>query len=140
MARAVLERSFHPDQLNAWFEQTAQSQYTRHLLFSTLFDLMMQVVTRQQPSIHAAYQGAREDIPVTRKAVYDKLNGLEPEISAALVGYSAEQAGRVITSLEATRTPLLRDYRVKILDGNALGGRDRLSGRTWCALPLHRQG
>ncbi|MBK1723510.1 transposase, partial [Thiocystis violacea] len=60
MARAVLERSFHPDQLNAWFEQTAQSQYTRHLLFSTLFDLMMQVVTRQQPSIHAAYQGARE--------------------------------------------------------------------------------
>ncbi|MBK1722318.1 transposase, partial [Thiocystis violacea] len=121
MARAVLERSFHPDQLNAWFEQTAQSQYTRHLLFSTLFDLMMQVVTRQQPSIHAAYQGAREEIPVTRRAVYDKLNGLEPEISAALVGYSAEQAGRVITSLAATRTPLLRDYRVKILDGNALG-------------------
>jgi hypothetical protein len=41
-------------QLNAWFERVAQGQYTRHLLFSTLFDLMMQVVTRQQPSIHAA--------------------------------------------------------------------------------------
>jgi hypothetical protein len=138
MARAVLERSFHPDQLNAWFEQTAQNQYTRHLLFSTLFDLMMQVVTRQQPSIHAAYQGAREVIPVTLRAVYDKLNGLEPEISAALVGYSAEQAGREIASLEATRTPLLRDYRVKILDGNALGGREhRLAGtRGQSAAPL----
>ncbi|MBK1725414.1 transposase, partial [Thiocystis violacea] len=99
---------------------------------------MMQVVTRQQPSIHAAYQGAREEIPVTLRAVYDKLNGLEPEISAALVGDSAEQAGRVITSLAAIRTPLLRDYRVKILDGNALGGREhRLAeSRGQSAAPL----
>jgi hypothetical protein len=138
MARAVLERSFHPDQLNTWFETVAQGQYTRWLLFSTLFDLMLQVVTRQQPSIHAAYQGAREAIPVTLRAVYDKLNGLEPEISAALVDDSAEQAGRVIASLEATRTPLLCDYRVKILDGNALGGREhRLAGtRAQSAAPL----
>jgi len=33
MVRAVLERSFHPQQLDRWFETTAQDQYTRQLLF-----------------------------------------------------------------------------------------------------------
>jgi len=41
MARAVLERSFHFQQLDAWFETVAQRQYTCRLLFSTLFGLMM---------------------------------------------------------------------------------------------------
>lgn len=124
MARAVLERSFHPEQLNAWFETVAQGQYTRKLLFSTLFDLMLQVVTRQQPSVHAAYQSAREPIPASVRAVYDKLSGLETEVLAALVGYSAEQAREVIGALDGGRAPVLADYRVKILDGNALAGRE----------------
>ncbi|WP_043757477.1 IS4 family transposase, partial [Imhoffiella purpurea] len=138
MVRAVLERSFHPQQLDRWFETTAQDQYTRQLLFSTLFDLMRQVVTRQQPSVHAAYQSAREPIPVSLKAVYDKLSGLEPEVLAALVGYSAEQAREVIGALEGARAPLLAHYRVKILDGNALAGREhRLADtRTRSAAPL----
>lgn len=138
MARAVLERSFHPKQLDAWFETVAQDQYTRRVLFSTLFTLMLQVVTRQQPSVHAAYQGARKAIPASIKAVYDKLNGLEPAVSAALVGYSAEQATAVIDTLEGARTPLLAGYRVKILDGNALGAREhRLAAtRAHSAAPL----
>lgn len=139
MARALLERSFHPDRLNAWFKTVAQGQYTRKLLFSTLFELMMQVVTRQQPSVHAAYQGAREPIAVTLKAVYDKLNALEPAISAALVDDSGEQARQMIDALGGAREPLLSGYRVKILDGNALGGREhRLKetrGRTAAPLP-----
>jgi hypothetical protein len=98
MTRAVLERRVHPDPLNTWFARAAPGQYTRRRLFSTLFDLL-QVVTRQQPSVHAPSQGAREAIPVTLRAVYDKLNGRVPEISAALVGDSGEQAGRVIGAL-----------------------------------------
>ena len=36
MVRGVLENAFHPDQVDALFERTAQSQYTRDLLFSSL--------------------------------------------------------------------------------------------------------
>jgi hypothetical protein len=138
MARAVLERSFHPQQLNTWFETVANGQYTRTLLFSTLFDLMMQVVTRQQPTVHAAYQGAREAIAVSLKSVYNKLNGLEPETTAALVRYSAEQAQALIGEVGGARVALLGDYRIKILDGNALAGREhRLAGtRSQSAAPL----
>jgi hypothetical protein len=48
MARAGLECCLNPQQLDAWFETVAGAQYTRTLLFSTLFQLMLQVVSRQQ--------------------------------------------------------------------------------------------
>ena len=35
MARAVLERCLNAADLDAWFEQVAQTQYTRSLLFSS---------------------------------------------------------------------------------------------------------
>lgn len=138
MARAVLERSFRPEQLDPWFETVAQDQYTRQVLFSTLFELMLQVVTRQQPSVNAAYQGARKAIPASITAVYEKLRGVEPAVSAALVAYSAAQVTPVIDALEGARAPLLEGYRVKILDGNALGAREhRLAEtRTHSAAPL----
>lgn len=130
MVRAVLERCLNPAQLDAWFETVAEGQYTRTLLFSTLFELMMQVVSRQQPSIHAAYQAAQEPIAVSVKAVYNKLNGLEPSTSAALVRYSSEQAGELIAAVGGVRPGLLAGYRVKILDGNWLAGREHRLAET----------
>jgi hypothetical protein len=124
MARAVLERCLNPRQLNAWFERIAEGQYTRTLLFSTLFELMMQVVSRQHNSIHAAYQAAEEPIAVSVKSVYNKLNGLEPSTSAALVRYSAEQATELIEAVGGARPGWLCGYRVKVLDGNWLEGRE----------------
>ncbi len=38
MARGVMERFLNPDRLNAWFEEVSDKQYTRDLLFSTLFE------------------------------------------------------------------------------------------------------
>lgn len=124
MARAVLERCLNPQQLDAWFETIAEGQYTRSLLFSTVFELMMQVVSRQHNSVHAAYQAAPEPIAVSVKSVYNKLNGLEPGTSAELVRYSAEQATGLIEEVGGARPGLLGGYRVKILDGNWLEGRE----------------
>ena len=56
MARAVRERCLNPQQLDAWFETIAEGQYTRRLLFSTVFELMMQVVSRQHHSVHFAHE------------------------------------------------------------------------------------
>jgi hypothetical protein len=103
MARAVLERSFHPEQLDAWVERVADRQYTCRLLFSTLFGLMMQVVSRRQPSIHAAYQGAEQPLEVSVKAVYNKLNALEPNTSAEPVRSSGAQAQQVMEEMGGTQ-------------------------------------
>ena len=55
MMRALLQRELDATQLDRWFETVAQQQYTRKLLFSTLFELMTQVVLRQSGSIRAAW-------------------------------------------------------------------------------------
>ena len=36
MVRGLLERLLNPEALDRWFEATAQAQYTRDILFSTL--------------------------------------------------------------------------------------------------------
>ena len=56
MARGVLENLLNPKRIDELFDRTARSQYTRDLLFSSVVDLMGQVVLGVQPSIHAAYQ------------------------------------------------------------------------------------
>ena len=44
MVRAPLERVLGADRLDLWFECTAQKQYTRDLLFSSVYDVMNQIV------------------------------------------------------------------------------------------------
>lgn len=138
LARAVLERCLNPQALDAWFAEVAEAQYTRHLLFSTLFELMSQVVLRQQPSVHAAYRAAVSEIGVSVAAVYNKLNGVEVSTSAALVDFSSARAAALIAALDGARPPLLAGVRVKVLDGNALAGREHrlLETRGPSAAPL----
>ena len=99
MVRATLENALNPRALDQLFEDTAQRQYTRTLLFSSIVDLMGTVVCRIRPSINAAYQKLAPVLGVTRKAVYDKLDRLEPGIAAALVRHTATALEPVITAM-----------------------------------------
>ena len=118
MMRGVVEYAFDGERLNEIFEETAEVQYTRELRFSTVADLMAEVVFNISPSIGAAYQANIDQMPVSRKSVYNKLNRIEPQISAALVEDSVTQFAPVIEKLRATLPPLLQGYRTRILDGN----------------------
>jgi hypothetical protein len=118
MARCVLENLLNPRRIDALFERTAKVQYTRELVFSSVVDLMSQVVLGLQPSIHAAYQAQAQELGVSDQAVYDKLNHVELGVSAELVRDSARQAAGVIDALAAGRPALLPGYRTRILDGN----------------------
>jgi IS4 transposase len=120
MARAVVERFFDPEHLDALFRRTAVEQYERNLLFSAVVDLMQAVVLGVEPSVFAAYRKRRHTLSVTDDSIYNKLKGMELGISAAVVRDSAERAGAVIDQLQARRAAWLPGYRIRILDGNHL--------------------
>jgi hypothetical protein len=61
------------------------------------------------------------EIGVSKTAVYDKLNRLEPSVSQALVRYSALQMATLSHQIGGQLPAALPKYRLKILDGNALG-------------------
>ena len=73
MVRASLERVLGADRLDLWFERTAQQQYTRDPLFSSVYDMMNQVVFCVQPSVRAAYQAQHDDVEASLVSVYNKL-------------------------------------------------------------------
>ena len=78
---------------------------------------MSEVVFNISPSMGAAIQSNIEDIEVSRKSVYNKLNGTEPQVSAALGEDTVERLTPVINELDAALPSELSGYRVKILDG-----------------------
>ena len=122
MVRAIMERSFAPEQLEKLFEETAQEQYTKKLLFSNVVGLMSLVVCGMYPSVGAAYLGYKKVVGVSKVALYAKINGLEPRISQALVRYSSEQLSSVKAEFSEGNKSILEGYEVRIVDGNHMGG------------------
>jgi len=122
MLRGILEHALPARDIDQLFTDTAEQQYTRALLFSSVVDLMGEVVCRIRPSVHASYQAEPSKFGVSLRAVYDKLEHTEPGVSAALVAHTARRLAPVIARLGGGVPPLLRGYRVRILDGNHLAG------------------
>lgn len=120
MVRGILERVLSPDALNALFERVADKQYTRELLFSSIFQLMNLVVCKVHPSINSAYQDNKDDIEASLTAVYDKLTRMDTTTSRALVHETASEMEEAIRAMEGTCEPLIPGYRVKMLDGNCI--------------------
>ena len=120
MVRGTLERVLGADPRELWYARTARKQSTRDLSFSTIYDLMSQVVFRIQPSVHAAYRAQEAQVGTSVVSVYNKLQEIEPHTSAELVRYSARQLQPLIEHVGGAREPWLPGYQVKIVDGNAI--------------------
>jgi hypothetical protein len=120
MLRAIMERIFSADKLDELFEDTAEKQYTRELLFSSVVGLMSLVVSGIHPSVNAAYKALEKQIGMSKPALSGKLNGLEPRISQVL-RYSHRELAPLITTLAPTQTVQLPGYPIRIADGNHLG-------------------
>ena len=82
MVRGTLERVLGADQLDAWFARTAQKQYPRTVLFSTVYDLLSPVVFRIKPAVRAAYRDHEDKVGASLLSLYNTLNGVETHTAA----------------------------------------------------------
>ena len=130
MARSLLERTLTPESLDSLFEQKAQSQYTRELTFSSVIDLMGQVVTSSFGSVRAAYLDKSFHIPVSLTSLYNKLQGVEPAVSAALVEHSAGQLLPLIQEVGGALPEPVPGYRMFVLDGNNIAATEHRLAET----------
>jgi IS4 transposase len=128
MMRATLENVLSDERLDALFLETAERQRPSDVLFSLLVDLMGSVVCNVRPSIHAAIQARQDEIDVSMRAIYGKLQGVETCVSRALVRDTAQRMGAIIEASGGGLAPWVKGYRVKILDGNHLPHSERRLG------------
>ena len=140
MMRGIIENLFHPERLERLFNETAVTQYTRKLPFATVAEVMGEVVFNVSPSVGASVKDRVATLPVSTRAFYLKLNGVEPEVAAVLARDSAKQLAPVIRKL-GLRTPLLPGYNIRVLDGNHFAATEHrlLETRTETAAPLPGQ-
>lgn len=120
MMRGLMEHIFERGRLDELFERTARWQYQRELMFSSVVDLLSLVVCGIHPSVNAAYKAKAESLTVNRAALYQKLNGIEVGVSAALLRETAAALSAMIQQVGGHHPPLLAGYSVRIIDGNAL--------------------
>ena len=122
MIRGSLEYALPVTFVNQIFENTALKQYTRNLLFSDVVDVMASVVCQVFPSVNAVYTKQRQRFSVSSRALYDKINLVEPRVTRELVVQTAQRLEPVVRRLQkrSDRKPLLPGFRVRILDGNHL--------------------
>jgi IS4 transposase len=120
MVRGALEYALPASLLDDLFVEHADRQYQGDLLFSTIVEMMSLVVCKIRPSLHAAYQERAEEINVSVKSVYNKVNGVETQVSQALVRETAARLSPVIDQMGGGCAGLLPGYAVRILDGNHL--------------------
>lgn len=125
MLRASLEYALSHHDIDQLFDQHAQTQYTRELLFSSVVDVLSLVVCRIRPSVHKAYQAHQEQLGVSAKALYDKLAHTEPQVCSALVRHVAGKLRPVLHEFQAALPSPIPGYPVRILDGNHLAKTDR---------------
>lgn len=139
MVRAIMERIFAPEKLEQLFEDNAESQYTKELLFSDLVGLMGLVVCGIHPSVHSAYKALEKTIGVSKVALYAKINGQETKVSQALVRYSSTELSAIRAEFPEANQVILAGYEVRILDGNHIGGTEHrlevLRAESAAALP-----
>jgi hypothetical protein len=122
MVRAIMERIFAQEKLEKVFEDNAENQYTKNLLFSNIVGLMGMVVCGIYPSVHAAYLACKKTLGVSKVALYAKINGQETKVSQALVRYSSEELSGIRTEFKEANQEILKGYEVRIIDGNHIGG------------------
>lgn len=125
MVRATLENVLSAQRLDKLFAETAVRQRPSELLFSLVADLMGSVVCGVRPSMHAAFQARSDEIGVTIKALYDKLQRIETHVTRALVRDTSARLAEIVDQVEGRQSAWLPGYRVKILDGNHLRRSER---------------
>ena len=120
MFRSLFARVFSDEKLDQVFSEHRQDQVDGELLFSSLLRLLAPVVSGSKPSVHAAYQ--ESDLEVSCQSVYNKLKGVEVEVSAALLRIPTEELGRIQEKSGICREDVIPGYRTYVIDGKKFNG------------------
>lgn len=126
MYRALLERVLSAERMNALFRDTAVEQYESPIAFSTVVDILGEVVTRQQKHVNTAYKayGGKPTVGGSVAALYEKMAKVEPAVAERLVRQTAADLAEIIGLLPGRRKSLLPGIRLRIADGKQLNGTD----------------
>jgi len=126
------------DELDEVFDQNRSRQYNDTIKFSTVALSMAEIALGTVKNRNQAYFKYRKELQTSAVAYYGKLNRTEPNVSEAVVRYSADRAAELLDKLAFQPWQVLPGYRCFSLDGNHLQKTQKRLKETrgLCAAPL----
>jgi len=136
--RGLFARVFSDERMDQVFRDHKERQIESPVVFSSLIHLLTPVISGGKPSVHASYQEREEQLGVSKQAVYDKLQGVEPAVSGALVKVPVAELVQVLTKAKATKQDPVPGYHTFVVDGKRLDGTEHrvLETRSMKSAPL----
>lgn len=136
MFRSLFTRLFSAERLDNLFSKYRQRQFESPVLFSYLVHLVTPVVSGCRASVNASYLA--DENPKSLQAVYDKLQGVEPGVSAALVVDSVSELRKIQEKTKACHRDPLPGYHTYIIDGKTFNATEHRieESRTDARAPL----
>jgi IS4 transposase len=119
-AQMILRRLLDPDTIDELFRENAELQYEQTLLFSAITRMMSSVTLGTHKSVNAAFRKMRDEIGVSITAVYNKLQRIEPQITAAMVRHAYQQTIEVERQIGSVKNHDIPGLVTRVLDGNHL--------------------
>lgn len=117
---STFARVFSDDAINEIFCEHRGRQVQGRLLFSSLIRLLVPVVSGGKPTVHAAYQSS--DLEVSCESVYQKLRGIESQVSAGLLRGPVSELVRIQEKAGICREDVIEGYHTYVLDGKKFDG------------------
>lgn len=115
MFRSLFARLFSPELLDGLFAKNRRQQVESPILFSYLVHMMTPVVSGSRASVNASYRA--NPCRQSSQAMYDKLQGIEPNVSAALVRGTVQQLQAIQDKAKSRHKDMLAGYHTFIIDG-----------------------
>lgn len=115
MFRGLFARLFSDEVLDRIFSEHRVHQVDSTLLFSYLVRLLVPVISTSRPSVHASHQAS--DCKVSRQALYDKLKGVEPAVSSALVRSTVGELRQLHDKTKIRRKDIIPGFHAFVVDG-----------------------
>lgn len=132
----LLSRIFSDESLDEIFRQHSQHQIESPILFSYLVEMLTPVVVGECKSVNTSHREL--GLNVSRQAVYDKLKGVEAEVSSAMVRETSRQLIRMCDLAGMDQKDLIPGYDCYILDGKTYNATEHrlIETRTDSRCPL----
>lgn len=128
--RGLFARVFSDERMDQIFRDHKERQVESPVLFSSLVHLLTPVVCGAKPSVHASYQDCEKALGVSKQAVYDKLQGIEPAVSGALVAVPTAELAQVLAHAKAAKPDPIPGYHTFVIDGKRLNGTEHRLAET----------
>jgi hypothetical protein len=108
------------DRVDEVFESCRARQYDGSVKFSVIALSMAEIALGTIENRNHAYSVFKDQLGVSKRAYYGKVNRTEPGVSEGVVTYSADRALELMSALRSKPRVVLPGYRCLLIDGNHL--------------------